>query len=120
MAAGTGQNSFIETLLADENIQGTGIDRWGTGETNDAFSANTLPVYTTITPNGVAAKVCSSGEFDSIGPDATGNKLNVHRFLRMNITTASRYTFDIQADAATIASTSGGLITSAETTVGTT
>ena len=38
-----------------------------------------------------------------VGADATGNKLNEHQLLRMIIPTTTRYTFDIQADAATIA-----------------
>lgn len=103
-AAGTGQNPFIDSLLNDEDIAANGIDRWGSTETNNPGSGDALPVYQSITPNGIPIKVCSNAEFDSIGADATGNKLNEHRFLRMNITTAQRYTFDIQADAATIAS----------------
>ena len=58
----------------------------------------------TIVPNGMPLNICSNSEFDSVGPNATGNKLNEHRFLRMNITTAQRYTFNVQADAATISS----------------
>lgn len=103
-AAGTNQNPFIDALLNDEDINATGIDRWGSTETNNPGSGDALPVYTTITPNGVPVIVCSNAEFDNVGADATGNKLNEHRFLRLNITTAQRYTFDIQADAATIAS----------------
>jgi K319L-like, PKD domain len=102
-AAGTNQNPFIDALLTDENIVADGIDKWGSSETNNPGSADALPVYTTILPNGTPVNICSNSEFDSIGPDATGNKLNEHRFLRMNITTQQRYTFDIRADAATIA-----------------
>jgi len=102
-AAGTGQNPFIDALMASENITAAGLDRWGSTETNDAGSADALPVYTTIVADGTPLNICSSAQFDSIGPDATGNKLGEHRLLRMNITTRQRYTFDIQADAATIA-----------------
>ncbi len=102
--AGTGQNPFIDDLLASENITAAGIDRWGSTETNHpgAFR-DSDPVYTTIVPDGTFVKVCSNSEFDNLGPDAAGNKLNVHRFLRMNVTTAQRYTFNVQADAATLA-----------------
>jgi hypothetical protein len=102
-AAGTGQNPFIDGLLTSENITAAGVDRWGTTEANNPGSGDALPVYTTIVPNGTMVKVCSNSEFDSIGLNATGNKLNEHRFLRMNITTQQRYTFDIRADAATLA-----------------
>jgi hypothetical protein len=104
--AGTGQNPFINSLLVDESIVATGIDRWGSTETNHPGSADSSPIYTTIVPNGIPLNICSNSEFDRTGStlDATGNKLNEHRFLRMNITTAQRYTFNIQADAATISS----------------
>jgi K319-like protein len=102
-AAGTNQNPFIDALLTDENIVAAGIDKWGSTETNNPGSADALPVYTTIVPNGTPVNICSNSEFDSIGPNATGNKLNQHRFLRMTITTQQRYTFDIRADAATLA-----------------
>jgi hypothetical protein len=101
--AGTGQNPFIDTLLADENIVAAGIDRWGSTELNHPGSGDSDPAYTTIVPNGIPVNVCSNSEFDSVGPNATGNKLNEHRFLRMNIATAQRYSFSIQTDAATLA-----------------
>ena len=104
--AGTGQNPFINTLLADENIAAAGIDRWGSTELNHPGSGDSDPIYTTIVPNGIPINICSNSEFDRTGStlNATGNKLNEHRFLRMNITTSQRYTFDMQADAATILS----------------
>jgi hypothetical protein len=102
--AGTGQNPFIDAVLASENITGAGIDRWGSTEANHPGAFNDSdPVYTPIDPNGTTVNVCSNSEFDRLGPNAVGNKLNVHRFLRLNIATAQRYTFDIQADAATLA-----------------
>jgi len=103
--AGTGQNPLIDTLLVDDNIVAAGIDRWGSTELNHPGSGDSDPVYTEIAPNGIAVNVCSNSEFDRSGGtlSATGNKLNQHRFLRMNITTAQRYTFNIQADAATLA-----------------
>ena len=101
--AGTGQNPWIDTLLADERIVAAGIDRWGSTETNHPGSGDSNQIYTTIVPNGIPINVCNNSEFDSIGPNAAGNRINEHRFLRMNITTAQRYTFNIQADAATLA-----------------
>ena len=54
-------------------------------------------------PNGVPVNVCSSAEFDAVGPASTGNKLNTHRFLRVDLPAANRYTFRMEADAATLA-----------------
>jgi hypothetical protein len=102
-AAGTGQNPFIDAVLASENIAAAGIDRWGSTETNNAGSGDSLPVYTTIVPNGTPINICSNSEFDEVGPQATGNKLNEHVFLRMNVAARQRYTFNISADAATVA-----------------
>ena len=102
-AAGTGKNPFIDALLEGESITAAGVDRWGSTETNNAGSTDTLPVYTTIQTDGTPLNVCSNSEFDSVGPDNEGNKLNEHRYLRMTINTQQRYTFDIQADAATLA-----------------
>ena len=60
-------------------------------------------MYTTLSADGSVTKVCSSAEFDSVGEFADGNKLNVHRFLRLDIPVAGRYTFRFEADAATLA-----------------
>jgi hypothetical protein len=101
---GTGQNAFIDSQLTRESITAAGIEPFGSTETNDAGGRqDVLPVYTTIPTDGSSVPICSNSQFDDIGPDATGNKLSEHRFLRMNIATAGQYAFTILTDAATLA-----------------
>jgi len=102
-SVGSADAVLIDELLRAEDIEPFAIDEWGSTESNDAGSPITLPVYANVPPNGSIVNVCSSGEFDSIGPGATGNKLNTHRFLRVDIAAQQRYTFRIEADAETLA-----------------
>lgn len=63
-----GSAAAIDTILASQSI--TVNDFLGTGETNNGGDANNLPVYKTITDNGVPVSVCSSnteGEFNKLG-----------------------------------------------------
>lgn len=101
---GTGQNAFIDTQLTRESITAAGIEAFGSTETNNAGAAqDVLPIYTNIPTDGTAVPICSNSQFDNVGPNATGNKLSEHRFLRMNIAAAGQYTFTILTDAATVA-----------------
>jgi len=54
---------------------------FGEGETNDAGSADVLPLYTPLTVNGPAINLCSTDEFTSPSSGAT-NKLGSRRFVR--------------------------------------
>jgi hypothetical protein len=81
----------IDALLASQSIS-TVADEYGTGEANDAGSADTLPIYKTLTVNGPAVNVCSTTEF---GTD--GNKLNTIQFLRLTLATPGALTFTATA-----------------------
>ncbi len=84
---------FIDSVLGAEDINPVGIDAWAEGASNDAEGAeDVLPVYTTIAPDGSVISICSNEQFDG---DADGNKLSEHRYLRMTVDTADRYTFEI-------------------------
>jgi hypothetical protein len=82
---------FIDALLQAENITAPGITAYGDGEINDG-TPDVLPVYTAVVPDGSTVEVCSNRQFD---PNAEGNKLSEHRFLRMTIDMASAYTFSV-------------------------
>ena len=100
---GTGKDVFIDTQLLRENVTANGIEPYGSTETNNAGGAqDVLPVYTSIPTDGSSVAVCSNRQFDGVGINASGNKLSVHRFLRMNVANPGQYTFVILTDAATI------------------
>jgi hypothetical protein len=103
-----GDASFIDSQLVRESITAAGIEPYGSTEINDAGSPDALPVYTTIPTDGSSVPICSSAEFDSVGANATGNKLGEHRFLRMNVTNSGTHTFTILTDAATVSSLPAG------------
>jgi len=69
-------------------------NEFGTGETNDAGVADSLPVYKTLTVGGPAVNVCSNDSFDPLGH---GNKLNIIQFVRVPIITAGQHTFTATA-----------------------
>jgi hypothetical protein len=97
-----GNAAFIDSQLTRESITAAGIEPYGSTEANNAGSADALPVCTTIPTNGSSVPVCSSAEFDSVGADATGNKLGEHRFLRLDVTNAGQHSFTILTDATTV------------------
>jgi len=90
----SGQDAFIDALLADHDINPAGIDIHGSTETNDGPGTpeDVLPVYTTVVPDGSTINICSNSQFDNV---RDGNKLSEHRFLRMNVSVSRRYTFEI-------------------------
>jgi hypothetical protein len=100
--AAPADSAFIDALLAEHNINGTGV--YGEGETNASAGnapLDVLPVYTDIIPDGTPLNICSNNQYD--GANFDGNKLSEYRFLRMAVSSASRYDFDIRTDAATLA-----------------
>ncbi|MEQ9563097.1 MAG: hypothetical protein RLN69_11295, partial [Woeseiaceae bacterium] len=103
-----GDSALIDSQLSRELITAAGIEPYGSTETNNAGSQDALPVYTTIPTNGTSVPICSSAEFDSVGVGATGNKLGVHRFLRMNVINPGQHTFTILTEAATVSSIPAG------------
>jgi hypothetical protein len=90
----SGQDAFIDALLAEHDIEATGIDIYGATETNDGPGTpdDVLPVYATVVPDGSTINICSNSQFDNV---RDGNKLSEHRFLRMRISTSRPYRFEI-------------------------
>lgn len=85
--------AFIDALLESAGVAASGITAYGDGETNaGGASDDVLPVYTDVVPDGRTINICSNRQFDS---SMDGNKLSVHRFLRMRVDIASAYTFNI-------------------------
>jgi hypothetical protein len=74
----------ITALKAGQMIDGTGP--LGVGETHDGGVPTSLPVYKTVTTDGVAARICS------VNDAGTGNKLNNRDFLYLTVPTAGNYT----------------------------
>ncbi len=95
----SGQDAFIDALLAEHDIVSGGIDIYGSTETNDGpgTTEDVLPVYTTVIPDGSTINICSNSQFDDV---RDGNKLSEHRFLRMNISVSRRYRFEIMTTTA--------------------
>jgi hypothetical protein len=83
----------IDVLLADQQIVGDGMDIFATTETNDAGSADVLPVFTDLQTNGAAATVCSITSFGSF------NGLSVRRFLRFEVDGSGTYRIAAAGDA---------------------
>jgi hypothetical protein len=81
----------VDFLLQEEGIVGPTIDAYGSTETNNAHSIAVLPVYTPISIGGGSKAVRSTNQF------GTGNKLSVHRYLRLNVPTAGNVRFRASA-----------------------
>ena len=99
-AENPGQAVLIDSLLGrDGGVTASGINIYGDGEANVAGGApDVTPIYKDV-QSGTPFNICSNSQFDS---GRFGNKLSEHRYLRMNIPVASRYTFDIRTDANTL------------------
>ncbi|MGH8263362.1 MAG: hypothetical protein ACRET4_07775 [Steroidobacteraceae bacterium] len=80
--------SAIDTLLAGELLTGPGMDIYGSTETNNAGSADVLPVYTTIALGG-------STVLRSTNAFGVGNKLSTHRFLKFTLAAPGNVKFDL-------------------------
>lgn len=86
-AANPGSAAGINALVNAQSINGTGIDAYGSAETNSAGDADALPVYTALSVNGGPANTCSTDTF------GTGNKLGNWRFFRFSVSAAGNHTF---------------------------
>ena len=94
---GTGQDAFIDALLAAQNIDGQNIDIYGDNESNDRGGADdVLPVYTDIA-QGQTVNVCVNSQFDD---DRDGNKLSEHRYLRFDAPSSRNYSLLMTATSA--------------------
>ncbi|MEM7278290.1 MAG: PKD domain-containing protein [Pseudomonadota bacterium] len=88
-AQNAGSGAGIDALLSQQSITSTGMDIYGSTETNDAGGdPDVLPVYTTIS-TAAPTTVCHTNVFD---PGSDGNKLAVYRYLRFNVPSAATYT----------------------------
>lgn len=73
----------INDLLAGQDIYGT--DSFGAGESNDAGSIISLPVYSQLAAGG-SVNVCNNNIF------GTGNGIDVRRFIRLSVPSQGVYT----------------------------
>ena len=92
----TAQRTFVDSQLARENIDTTGIDIWGSSQDNIVTSPNqardVLPLYTTLPTDGTVINICANSDYDS---RRDGNKLAEYRYLRFTTTSAASYTVTI-------------------------
>ena len=87
------EQGFLDTLLATENVETTGLDIWATTQTNNMEAVNqsrdVMPLYTDYTV-GTLLNICTNSDHD---PDGDGNKPAEHRYLR--VTTSSSAAYDV-------------------------
>jgi hypothetical protein len=69
----------VDALVENQDMVGSAMDPYATTETNDGGSGDTLPVYSDLSLNGPAVRVCSDA---SLG---TYNRLGNRRFLRFSL-----------------------------------
>ncbi len=85
-AANPGNAASIDAIVGSYGITSATIDAFGTTETNAAYSADVLPIYTPLGIDGGTVMVRSiGGARPAFG---TPNKLSNHRFLRFDVTAA--------------------------------
>ena len=82
----------IDALTGAHRIEPV-TDIYGTGQTNSGYpaSADTLPLYSSLTVNGGPVNVCSTSDFT--GSRAEGNGLGIWRFLRFSAVSEQSHTF---------------------------
>jgi len=95
----TGQNAFIDNLLTASGVNPTGIDIYGSTETNDgpASPQDVLSVYTELTLGAAPVNICTNSQFDDA---RNGNRLSEHRYLRFNVPSTRSVTFTVAANPA--------------------
>ncbi len=81
----------IAALLSNEQVEGPTIDIFGSTETNDAASADVLPIYTPV-QLGQTRQVRSTNEFGIF------NKLSNDRFLLLSLAAPANVRFRVSAD----------------------
>lgn len=84
-SVGAGIDAAIDTLVVSQSVTAV-ADFLGTGETNNGGDANNLPVYKTITDNGVSVQVCSTDD------EGRFNKLGNRQFLSLSVVSAGAHT----------------------------
>jgi hypothetical protein len=91
------QNTFLDALLAAENIETTNLDIWASTQANiDVFPNNArdvLPLYIDYAANGsTLTNVCTNKDHDA---DADGNKPAEYRYLKITISSSAAYAVTI-------------------------
>lgn len=88
----------LNQLLAAQSIDPI-VDDYGSGETNNAGSADALPLYTSLTVGGPAVNLCSTNHFGTNALSTTGaiNKLASRRFIRFTPPSAGTVTITMTA-----------------------
>jgi K319L-like, PKD domain len=93
------EQGFLDTLLATENVETTGLDIWGSTQNNNNEAVNqsqdVLPLYTDFSADGSVLNICSNNFHD---PNKDGNKPAEYRYLRMNVATQGRYRIVLSTD----------------------
>ena len=84
-----GNVTAINALANAQSIDGTGKD--GAGESNSG-TANSLPVYKTVTVNGPAVDVCSAGAVSPATNPPLFNKLRNRNYVKFNVATTGTHT----------------------------
>ena len=86
------QLAFVDTELARENVDTTGIDIWGNSQDRILTSPNqardVLPLYTTLPTDGTVINICANSDYDF---RSDGNKLAEYRYLRMDVAQPQSY-----------------------------
>jgi hypothetical protein len=91
------QQTFLDALLAAENIETANLDIWASTQANiDVFPNNArdvLPLYIDYAANGsTLTNVCTNKDHDS---DADGNKPAEYRYLRITTSSSAAYAVTI-------------------------
>ncbi len=86
------EQTFLDALLAAENIETNGLDIWASTQGNiNVFPNNArdvLPLYIDFVADGTPQLVCTNNDHDS---NDDGNKPAEHRYLRINTTSSAIY-----------------------------
>jgi hypothetical protein len=93
-AQNASSTAAIDTLVAAQNINGTGIDAFGSNENHaptDTIPQNAaLPIYTLATVGGPQVTLHTVNDGGPMTADDSGNKLGNHRFIRFTSTGGMR------------------------------
>lgn len=88
---------LFESLLEVQDINS--VNQYGTGENNNGGNIDNLPIYKTLSTNGVAVNVCSTSMYGKY------NKLGVSQFFRLDIAQNDIYTIRVDRSGGDFVST---------------
>lgn len=84
--ANPGSATTINALVNAQSINGSGINAYGSSETNSAGDFDVLPLYSTLTVNGAAVNRCSTDSFGLF--NALGNR----QLFRFSVSSSGTHT----------------------------